>query len=70
LKVGAVYRRLGFLLELYEIGTPEILDGLRAQLTGTFVPLDPSAPQEGPYLRRWRLRLNVSPEELRALVRT
>lgn len=67
LGVGAVIRRLGFLLELYEIGNAEILKALQRRLTATYVPLDPVLPREGKYLRRWRLRLNVSPDELRTI---
>lgn len=70
LRVGAVIRRLGFLLELYEIGTMEAVKALQRRLTSTYVTLDPVLPAEGKYLRRWRLRLNVSPEELRAVVAT
>jgi predicted transcriptional regulator of viral defense system len=68
--VGAVVRRLGFLLETYEMaGAPE-LDRIRNGLTATYVRLDPVLPAEGKRLRRWRLQLNVDPEELRAVVRT
>lgn len=70
LDVGAVIRRLGFLLEIYEIGTVEAVKALQRRLTSTYVALDPVLPAEGKYLRRWRLRLNVSPEELRAVVGT
>jgi len=70
LKVGAVIRRLGYLLELYEVGPPEALRGLQRRLTATYVALDPVLSAEGKYLRRWRVRLNVTPEELRAVVRT
>ena len=70
LKVGAVIRRLGYLLELYEVGPPEALRGLQRRLTATYAALDPVLPAEGKYLRRWRVRLNVTPEELRAVVRT
>ena len=70
LDVGAVIRRLGFLLEIYEIGTVEAVKALQRRLTSTYVALDPVLPVEGKYLRRWRLRLNVSPEELRAVVGT
>lgn len=69
LRVGAVMRRLGFLLELYEIGTNKTLEALRDHLTGTYVPLDPIMPDQGKHLHRWRLRLNVTPEELRSVVR-
>ena len=70
LRVGAVIRRLGFLLELYEIGTAEAVEPLRRHLTSTYITLDPVLAPEGKYLRRWRLRLNVPPDELRAVVRT
>lgn len=69
LSVGAVIRRLGFLLELYDIGTADAVEALRRRLTSTYVALDPVLPREGKYLRRWRLCLNVSPDELRAVVR-
>jgi predicted transcriptional regulator of viral defense system len=68
--IGAVVRRLGFLLETYELAAPADLDRLRAGLTATYVRLDPVLPAEGKRLRRWRLQLNVEPEELRAVVRT
>lgn len=70
LNVGAVIRRLGFLLELYEMATDEITKPLRKHLTRTYVPLDPLLPIQGKYLHRWRLRLNVEPEEFHAVVRT
>lgn len=68
--VGAVIRRLGFLLELYKIGTVEDWEFLRSYLTETYVRLDPLLPSEGKFLRKWRLQLNVSPEELLSVVRT
>ncbi len=69
IRVGAVVRRLGFLLETYEmVGAPD-LDRLRSGLTETYVRLDPVLPAEGKRLRRWRLQLNVGPDELRAVVR-
>jgi len=70
LNVGAVIRRLGFLLELYEMATGEISKALTKRLTLTYVPLDPALPSRGKYLHRWRLRLNVEPEELHAVGRT
>jgi len=68
--VGAVVRRLGFLLETYEMAGAPDLDRLRNGLTATYVRLDPVLPAEGKRLRRWRLQLNVAPEELRAVVGT
>lgn len=68
--VGAVVRRLGFLMETYEMAGAPDLGLLRKDLTATYVRLDPVLPPEGKRLRRWRLQLNVDPEELRAVVRT
>jgi predicted transcriptional regulator of viral defense system len=70
LGVGAVVRRLGYLMEAYGIGAPEDLERLRRSLTSTYALLDPLLPPEGKFLARWRLRLNVSPEELDAVART
>lgn len=70
IRVGAVVRRLGFLLETYEMVERPDLERLRRGLTATYVRLDPVLPAEGKRLRRWRLQLNVDPEELQAVVRT
>jgi len=70
LDVGAVIRRLGFLLETFEVVAPRELDRLRQQLTATYSILDPLLPAEGKLLARWRLRLNVDPEEIKAVVRS
>lgn len=70
IEIGAVVRRLGFLLETYELAATPALDQLRAGLTATYVRLDPVLPAEGKRLRRWRIQLNIGPEELRAVVRT
>jgi predicted transcriptional regulator of viral defense system len=68
--VGAVIRRLGYLMELYDIGAPADRDRLRSKLTDTYANLDPLLPAEGKYLRKWRLRLNVSSDEFLSTVRT
>jgi predicted transcriptional regulator of viral defense system len=70
LDVGAVIRRLGFLLELFEVNARQDLDRLRERLTATYAILDPMLPNEGRLLSRWRLKLNIRPEELQAVVRT
>ena len=68
--VGAVLRRLGFLLETYQMAGAPDLERLRSSLTATYVRLDPVLPPEGKRLRRWRLQLNVDPQELRAVAGT
>lgn len=67
LSVGSVIRRLGYLLELYNLAPEAELERLRSVLTLTYSVLDPVMPREGPYASRWRLRLNVSAEELEAI---
>jgi predicted transcriptional regulator of viral defense system len=70
LNIGAVIRRLGYLLDLYELGTAKAMTALTNRLTNTYVPLDPVLPGQGRHLHRWRLRLNIEPEELLSVART
>jgi predicted transcriptional regulator of viral defense system len=70
LNIGAVIRRLGFLLELWRIEAPDQISRLNRKLTDTYVLLDPGLPPDGKFQRRWRLRLNVTPQELQGAVRT
>jgi len=70
LDIGAVYRRLGYLLELFETKETDQVDLLRKKLTSTYMLLDPAMPAEGKFIARWRLRLNVSPEEIKSIIRT
>jgi predicted transcriptional regulator of viral defense system len=67
LHVGSLYRRLGYLLELFGLATETELQPLRKSLTATYVPLDPLLPREGPHLAKWRLQVNIPPEELQAV---
>ena len=67
LGIGAVIRRLGYLLELYRLAPENELARLRSELTATYLPLDPLLPKEGTHLRRWRIQLNVTPQELEAI---
>jgi predicted transcriptional regulator of viral defense system len=66
-KSGAVTRRLGYLLELFEVAPEPELQALRKTLTATYGRLDPVLPAVGPHLAKWRLQINVSPEELQAV---
>jgi len=70
LGIGAVIRRLGFLMELWSVEAPTDIARLRRRLTDTYVLLDPGLPHEGKFRKRWRLRLNIEPEELRAVIQT
>jgi predicted transcriptional regulator of viral defense system len=67
--VGAVIRRLGYIMELYEIGSQPDRKILLRHLTDTYVRLDPVLPAEGKFIRRWRLQLNLPADELLSVVR-
>ncbi len=67
---SSVAQRLGYLLELFELGTPSLIKALQAMISSHYVRLDPLLPEEGPYLARWQLRLNLEPEMLETIVRT
>ena len=67
LNVGALYRRLGFLMELYQIGSRIHWEFLQSKLTSTYVLLDPDLFNEGHFISKWRLRLNIPQEELLAI---
>lgn len=70
LDIGAVIRRLGFLLETFGLGSDVHISGLRQTLTSSYALLDPVLPDEGGYSSRWRLRLNIEAQELLSLIRT
>jgi predicted transcriptional regulator of viral defense system len=67
LGIGAVIRRLGYVLELYKLAPENELTRLSDKLTDTYLLLDPMLPKEGTHLRRWRIQLNVTPQELEAI---
>lgn len=67
LGVGVVNRRLGYLMELYNIGSRIHLQFLQTTLTPTYQLLDPELPAEGQHIAKWRLRLNISQDELLAI---
>jgi len=58
-KNGAVYKRLGFLLERSNNIAPEILNACRGNMTMGNAALDPSLPRER-MITRWRLWVPVS----------
>jgi hypothetical protein len=58
---------VGYLLDLFGIGTDAERQSLPTVLTATYVPLDPSLPSEGLHAARWRLQLNIPADELLAV---
>jgi predicted transcriptional regulator of viral defense system len=67
LGVGAVVRRLGYLLEHFRLADAATLEPLSNMLTATYQRLDPLLPAKGTHVSRWRIQLNVIPEELDAV---
>ena len=60
----AVIKRLGFLLELYEIET-YILEEMQELKTASYVVLDPIHPKEGIIKTRWSIQINVDLETIK-----
>ncbi|MEA1896676.1 MAG: type IV toxin-antitoxin system AbiEi family antitoxin [Bacteroidota bacterium] len=54
----AVIKRLGFILELYEIDFP-IIEDLQQMKSASYVALDPIHPKRGKTTSRWRVFINV-----------
>lgn len=61
-------KRLGFLLETYGLGHPETITALQSSVNLRYTLLDPTLPDVGPYRARWRLRINLDPEELKTII--
>jgi predicted transcriptional regulator of viral defense system len=57
-------------LELFELGSASLIQRLQALTATGYVRLDPLLSDEGPYLARWRLRINLEPATLEAVIRT
>lgn len=61
---GALYKRLGFLVELLGAkvrlsGRARRLEAWRSRLTGGYALLEPGGPATGPVNNRWLVRVNV-----------
>jgi len=55
----AVYKRLGYLLELLKISSPSLLEICRKNISSGYSNLDPGLPPKGKIIRRWNLRINA-----------
>jgi len=67
-----VAKRLGLILEVYGLGTMDITEQLQDYIkdSNSYALFDPLLPDQGKYLTRWRLRVNLEPEELKSIIRT
>ncbi len=70
LDVDVIRKRLGFLLELFGLGTALQIKHLLQKTTRPYALLDPTLPNEGMFSSRWKLRLNVEPDEIQSIIRT
>ena len=62
---SAIIKRLGFLLELFELGNPDLLASMQDALGAGYSLLDTLFPAKGRYDSRWRLIVNVPERELK-----
>jgi predicted transcriptional regulator of viral defense system len=59
---GAVYKRLGYLLEAMNIEAPAVVAECRSKITSGLARLDPSVASGGRILKRWNIRVNATME--------
>lgn len=65
-RTKSAVKRLGFILELLELGQPIILELLNIILNAKdYILLEPMRNKEGKRLSRWRVRINENLEELK-----
>ncbi len=55
-----IYKRLGFILESLNLDASDLMKKCEKNLSQGFSLLDPSGPDTGKYLRRWKLKINVN----------
>ncbi len=61
----AATKRMGFLAELFKKpGMTTFIRYAKQQVKQAYNPFDPQGPDKGDYERDWRLRMNISREEL------
>ena len=53
-----IFKRLGYLLETLDVHAPSLLQACETSVSSGIGLLDPSLPDEGPVVWRWRLREN------------
>lgn len=67
---GSVIRRLGYIMDIYNIANTDKLTVLQKLLTNTYSKLDPSLPANGKYFKKWKIQVNVSKDELLKAIKT
>ncbi len=65
----AVIKRLGFLLELLEIGNP-IIGKLQKIKSSSYTLLDTELPNNGKYWSQWNIQINIEPDTIKSAIYT
>jgi len=60
MKNGAIFKRLGYLIESLGINSPRVIEVCKNNITSGYSLLDPSLPPKSKIVRRWNLRINAS----------
>ena len=60
LRNRSVYKRLGFLVEALEIPAEDLIQQCEVRMSKGVVRLDPSGPDSGRRVGRWRLMVNAT----------
>jgi len=66
----SVVKRLGFLLDIYGIANKEVLTELKKLLSPSYAKLDSTLEDTGRFLSSWKLRINISQNELLDITKT
>ncbi|MDI6732171.1 MAG: type IV toxin-antitoxin system AbiEi family antitoxin domain-containing protein [Candidatus Margulisbacteria bacterium] len=69
LGIGSVSKRIGFLLDLYQLASKSLCGKFKIK-DNSFPLLDPTLPRRGFYANEWKLFINSPPEELKKIVWT
>jgi predicted transcriptional regulator of viral defense system len=68
-KVKSAVKRLGYILQELHLGS-HIIGRLETLVKNSvsYALLDPSLKKQGKYLKRWHVRLNFNPKELKSII--
>jgi len=56
----AVYKRLGYVIEINKLDAPILLEVCKNNVSAGFSLLDPTVTDRGHHMRKWNLRINVN----------
>jgi predicted transcriptional regulator of viral defense system len=66
----SVAKRLGFILETHKISSESVLSDLKEMTSPRYLRFDPTLEVSGRYNSKWKLRINVDPDELIDITKT